>query len=456
MLKWIIILTLLLAIATAATAGVLLATSSGARDFVKSRWFPDVKTEVRLAPVEKGDLTRTVNAPGSVEPKTKVQISAQVAARIVALPFREGDAVKAGDVLVRLDARDLAAVVESAQAQLRGEQARLSGAQAALDQAVADHRRIEALFASRDVSQQQLDDATAARSRAQANLEATRHAIEVARAQITRAQKDLDNTVITAPFDGRIVKLNAEVGELVLVGTLNNAASVIMEVADLSTMLMKARVDEANIAPVQAGQRATVFINAFPKREFPGVVERVGLKRLVDRDGTGYFEVEVLLDRPDNLTLASGLTANADIAVETLRDVLKVPSQAIIDRRVDELPSSVRESPLVDRSRAFARVVYVIKDGLAHVLPVTVGSSDLTHTVITAGLEADRKIIVGPFKALQTLKKGDQVIDEVEAAAARAAASANSAKGAKSGKGSKSKTGEDAGDEEDDSPVETE
>lgn len=420
MWKWVLALFVVSAFVCAGGL-VLVATNQGVRDRLKGMLPQPKPTEVRLDAVATGNVVRRVNAPGSIEPRTKVQISAQIIARITALPFREGDVVKAGDVVVRLDSREYAARLEQSQANLKAQEANLLGAQAALKQAKADFERAQMLHESKDIARSDLDVAESAFLRAQAQASATAQGIEVARAQVTQAQKDLDNCTITAPIDGRIVKLDAEVGELVVIGTLNNPSSVIMEIADLGTMLMKARVDEANVAGVQAGQACTIFINAYANREFTGTVERVGLKRQIDRDGTGYFEVEALVDRPDDVTLASGLTASVDIAVETIRAVLKIPSQAIVDRRLDELPKAHAQHALVDKDKAFARVVYVIDTGKAVSVPVRTGSSDLTHTVLIAGLSEGRKVITGPFKVLTTLKDGDAVIDEDEARAQREA-----------------------------------
>ena len=257
-----------------------------------------------------------------------------------------------------------------------------------------------------------MESAESEARRAKSSVESSRQSIEIAKANIARAQKDLENTEIRAPFDGIITKLNAEVGELVVVGTLNNAASVIMEIADLEVMLLKARVDESNIAPIKAGQRASVYINAFRDRTFEGVVDRVGLKRQVDRDGTGYYEVEVLVKKPEGQLLYSGLTANTDIEVETHYDVLKVPSQAVLDRRIDDLPVDLREHALIDKSKAFARVVYVLVDGKAKARPVSVGASDLTHTIILGGIEEGAKIVAGPFKVLVDMREDRKIAEE--------------------------------------------
>lgn len=381
--------------------------------------------DVRIEKVTKGELSRTISAPGQIEPKTSVKISAQVSARIVALPFRENEQVKKGDVIVRLDSRDLAALLDSARAALRGEEARLEGAQASLMRAQQDRDRVKKLATSGDVAPSALEQAEAGYLQAQSSLRAAEHSIEQARAQIVRAEKDLENTVITSPIDGTITVLDAEVGELVVVGTLNNAGSVIMEIADLSSMVLKARVDESNIIPVKENQVAKVYVNAYGEREFKGYVERVELQRKVDRDNTGYFEVWIPLELAKGETLRSGLTANTDIMVETVRDVLVVPSQAVVDRKLDDLPKAVTDGNAnINRSNTYVRVIYRVEevqgkttsDGkpIKKVIatPVQIGSSDLTRTAVLAGIKEGDSIIVGPFKALQNMRHEQEVVEE--------------------------------------------
>lgn len=390
--------------------------SSGTFEELRNQLMPGAKPViVRIEKVGKGDLIRTVSAPGLTEPKTKVAISAQVSARIIAIPFQEGQDVKEGDVLVRLDARDLAANLDSAKAQLKSEQARLEGAEASLTSAEAELVRRRNLYETKDISKAELDIAEEQYLRAESSKNMAMFSIEIAKANIQRAEKDLDNAVIKAPFAGTIVKRNAEVGELVVVGTLNNPGSVIMEMADLATMLIKAKVDEANVAPVLPGQNAKVFFNAYDEEKFDATVERVRLQRQMDKDGTSYFETELLVHVPPGRRLMWGLTANCDIEVERIRDTVKVPSQAILDRAVDELPTEIREgSPQVDKSKKFARVVYAIKNGKASTIPVSIGPSDLTHTVILAGLESETEIVTGPFKQLVGLKEGQTIADEAK------------------------------------------
>ncbi|MBL8999746.1 MAG: efflux RND transporter periplasmic adaptor subunit [Phycisphaerae bacterium] len=400
----------------ALSAGGYYLYSSGELKKIQERFQPGAAAvKVRFTPAVRGDLVRTVSAPGQIEPKTRVQISAQVSAKILALPFRdEGMQVKKGDVLVRLEQQDLAALLDSAKAQLKSEEARLEGARAGFATAQIEFNRRKELYATKDISKAELDQAEETFQRTQSQLRVAEHSIEIARANIKRAEKDLGNTTITAPFDGTLTKRNAEEGETVVVGTLNNPGSVIMEVADLNVMVMKTRIDEANIAPIRIGQKASVYINAYPDTVFTGTVTLIGLKRIVDRDGTAYFETEILIDKPPELVLRSGLTANADIQVETFRDVVKVPSQAVLDRAIDDLPKDVIVgNTLIDRTKKYARVVFTTDaEGKTKPIPVKTGASDLTDTIIMAGLEADTPVISGPFKILETLKAGQKVEED--------------------------------------------
>ncbi len=383
---------------------------------------------VLIEPAALGDVVRTVSAPGSIEPRTNVQISSQVSARVLALPFREGDRVRPGDIVVRLDPQNLVAALDSARAGMRGQEARLGGAEARLITARLEFERIRSLFETGDVTRAELEAAEANYLQAQSDKQSLEFSIEQARAQITQAEKDLENTTIISPIDGVIVSLNAEVGETVIVGTTNNPGSVIMEIADLSSMLLRAAVDEANIAPVRVGQEATVYVNAYPDRTYRGTVRQIGLKRQVGADGTGTFEVEIALELEDGETLFSGLTASTDIAVERFFDAVRVPTQAVLDRRVDDLPADVRAgNTLVDFNKTFARVVYRVVDGRTVVTPVRAGASDLTSTQIVEGLSVGDEVVTGPFRVLVNLRHDQAVRDEKKVKAeeeARAAAAA--------------------------------
>lgn len=381
---------------------------------------------VRLETVGRSDVTRSVSAPGLVEPRRKVEISAQVSARIVALPFEEGDVVRAGEVVVRLDSEDLTARLEAAKARLKAQEARFRGSEADLAVALSDFGRKRELHDTGDISDVAYEQSENRYNQAVATVEMATADVEIARAQIIEAERNLANAVISSPINGVITTLNAEVGELVVVGTLNNAGSIILEIADLSDMLLMARVDESNIAEVRAAQEATVYVNAYRDEPFFGLVERVGLERRRWTDGTYYYEAEIKLrDNPDR-PLLSGLSATAEITVQELRDVLVVPSQAVLDRRIDELPKPTVDGAegIVDTRKTFASVVYIIEEGKARSVPVSVGPSDLAETVILAGLDEGDMVITGPFKTIVEIADGNAVRDEVEVEAEAAEAEA--------------------------------
>jgi HlyD family secretion protein len=429
MWKWFLVIFVVLALLCAGS-GYFVWQNKEWRKQIESYLPGDKPSEVRIEKVGKGELSKTVSAPGQIEPRTVVKISAQVSARITALPFRENDAVKKGDVIVRLDARDLQAQLDVSKAALKGEEARLEGAQALVQRMELERDRVQRLVGSGDFSKSQLEAAENDYAQAASALRATEHSIERARAEVVRVEKDLENTVISSPLDGTITTLDAEEGELVVVGTLNSPGSVIMEIANLSDMILKARVDESNIVPVKNNQPAKVYINAYGEREFKGTVERVELQRKLDKDATGYFEVWIPIQLEKGETLRSGLTANTDIQVEMLRDVLVVPSQAVVDRKVDDLPKSItQDNPNIQKNNTFAHVVYRLEDVPGKTTsdgkpvrktvatPVQIGTSDLTRTVVLAGLKEGEQIVTGPFKVLMNLRQDQEVVEEGDAKA---------------------------------------
>jgi len=407
---------------------------------------------VRIENPQRGDLVESVNAPGEVEPRTRVAISARVMARVVELPFEEGDRVTAGDptaeppippsVLVRLDATDLeaalrsvearrsaqAAQIEVEKARIVGEKARIKGVVASLLGARRDLERCAGLVKSNDMSQSDLERAQTRCDEVEAQyafateglkvfqktLDVLRYNLEAADAEIARARDAVAYTTITSPIDGVVTRVNAKVGELIVIGTMNNPGTMIMAVADLSRMLLVVQLDEADVAEVKVGQRAIVHIHAHPDEPFEGVVESIALTHDYSPGGTKYFKTKIRLET-DSRRIYSGLTADVDIETKTHSDVLKLPSQAVLGRPTDELPLSIREkSPAVDLKKAFATVVYRFIDGKAVVTPVTVGASDETHTVILSGVDPEERVIVGPYKVLEGLKHEQALRDERE------------------------------------------
>jgi HlyD family secretion protein len=389
-------------------------------------------TEVRMGEAVTRTLIQTISAPGEIEPHTKVDISAEVSARIHQLPFREGEEVRKGDLVVKLDDRDLKAAMLSAQARRDSEKFRLQSDQARLIGLLSNHEfarrdleRKQKLYETGDISRSDLDAAEERERDFHANVEATKHSISVvestlaaAEADIARAEKGLSHTIILAPIDGIITALNAEIGEVVMLGTMNNPGTVILTIADLDRMLLNAQVAETDVARVAQNQRSTIFINAYPDEEFSGTVRRIALQRSGAADGTGFFKTEVEIDLQGR-RIYSGLVANVDIEIESHEGIV-VPSQAVVERSVDEMPEAIRANPIVDTTKKTIFAVYRVVDGEAICTPVKTGASDLTHTVVTGGLDEGETVVVGPYKVLESIKHEEKVRDIKKAQAEKA------------------------------------
>ena len=410
-------------------------------------------TVVRIEKAQRGELIEFVSAPGEIEPKTHVEISAKVSARITELPYEEGDIVTKGNrnanppvpasVLVRLDDKDLQsrllsaeasyaaqkAQIEVEKARISSQQASLVGLDASLKQAQRDMERQKGLLESQDISQATFDQSQLrfddlksqynstkhTLNAAELNLLVMEHNLEAAGAGVTQAKEALSYTTITSPIDGVITRINAEVGEVVIFGTMNNPGTVIMEVADLATMLLVAQVDEADVGKLAVGQKAKVYVQTFPDEEFKGVVDLIALQhRISPSTATKYFRTEILLEG-NVKKLFSGLTAHVDIETIKHENVLNIPSQAVLGRPVDDLPLKIRENnPEVDKEKTFTPVVYRYIDGKAVVTPVKIGPSNLTNTIILSGINENDKIVVGPYKELEDLQHDKLIKDERE------------------------------------------
>lgn len=379
------------------------------------------RTEVRTEEALTRTLIETVSAPGEIEPLIKVDISAEVSARIEELPVREGAHVERDDVIVRLDDRNLQAAKESAKARrdgekfrLQSEQARLAGLKTSLAFARKTFKRQQALFESGDVSLSTLDNAQERVDELKTSVESSTHAISVIESTLAAAEADIDRsddalakTVIRAPIEGIVTQLNAEVGEVVLLGTMNNPGTVIMTVADLSRMILNTQVAESDVAKIAEGQRAKIYINAYPDDVFNGIVRKIALQRATALDGTGFFETEIEIDLAGR-RIYSGLVANVDIEI-AVHEGTVVPSQAVVERLVEDLPAAIRNNPLVDRAKKTTNVVYRLVDGKALCTPVIPGPSDLTHRIIKEGLNLGDDVVVGPYKVLETIEHDDLI-----------------------------------------------
>jgi HlyD family secretion protein len=436
---------------------VLIIAVVGAAGFymVKKRLAAGQKpTIVRIEEAQPTELVEFVSAPAELEPKSHVEISAKVSGRVEVLPFKVGERVTRGDpnanpaippsVLVQLDSKDLesqllgaqarraaqAAGIESEKARIAGQKANLLGTSATFEQAKTQMERQKKLLATKDISQYEFDQAQLKLDELQAqynaaklgldsaelNLKVLEHNLAAADAQIEQAKETLGYTTIVSPLNGVITRINAKVGEMVVTGMMNNPGTKILEVGDLSQMLAVAQVDEADVGKLEVGQKAKVFIDAYPNHEFKGTVYTIALSTDLSRQGTKYYKTEILLESDQRLH--SGLTANVDIETHKYSNVLAVPSQGVMTREIDSLPLEIRDnSPYVDKSKTFATVVFRYVNGKAVITPVKIGPSNLTHTILEAGVEKGEKVIMGPYKELEKLKHDQVIKDEREAKA---------------------------------------
>jgi HlyD family secretion protein len=259
------------------------------------------------------------------------------------------------------------------------------------------------------------------------SLTVERHQLDAAAAEILRAKDNLSYTTIVSPIDGIVTRMNAKVGEMVVTGTMNNMGTVILEVSDLSEMQVDAQIDEINIANVKAGQQAKVRISAFPDQLFDGEVKLVGLDIADQRFGGGgngggggnsqqgrWYRAKVVVNT-EGKRVPAGLSADVDIETQRHKDIIKVPTQAVMGRPVDELPADVKTRPEVDKNKQLATVVFLMVDGKAKITPVTIGASDMTHTQITSGIKDGDRLIIGPYKALPGLKNDAKVKEDTSA-----------------------------------------
>ena len=295
-------------------------------------------TEIRTETVERRDLVSIVTASGYVQPKRKVDISADISGRVIQLAVEEGQWVERGDLLLRIDPTAYQAATRRAEAAVAQARAQESQARANLLQAQNAARRSEQLAAAEVdlISSQDLEQARTQAAVTEAQLEAGRFGVAQAQAALSESREALRKTTITAPMSGRVTRLNIDEGETAVVGTMNNPGSLLLTVSDLSEMEARVKVDETDVPNISIGDSAAVRIDAFPDQTFAGRVTRIANSSLQNPDaapaGAGGqapqsvdFEVVITLDDPP-ATLRPDLSATADIVTAQRSNVLAVPS----------------------------------------------------------------------------------------------------------------------------------
>ena len=396
--------------------------------------------------VEARDLESIVSASGKVQPKRSVNISAETMGKVVNLAVNEGEPVKRGQLLLEIDPRNLETTVQNRQASLASARSQLDQTKAAIENAKVAlresedaFRRAEDLFKNGLLSREQYERARNDLQRQKTNvLSAEQNAntqaqrIKQEEANLESAQYDLNKVRVVSPIDGLVTRRNIEEGETAVVGTMNNAGTVLLTIADLSVIETEIEVDETDIPYIQIGQPAKITIDAIPDQEFPGRVTEVGnspIQVTAGQQRATNFKVVVTIDG-EVPNVRPGFTCTAVITTATRKQVVSVPIQAMTVREVvvdekgqivpPEPPPAGKTSTAASRlappaelkagqTRKDIEGVFLAKDGRAQFVAVKTGIAGEKYFEVLDGLKPGDEVITGPFASVRSLREGDEV-----------------------------------------------
>ncbi|MEQ1856781.1 MAG: efflux RND transporter periplasmic adaptor subunit [Longimicrobiales bacterium] len=373
--------------------------------------------EVRTEVIERRDVVEIVTASGNIRARRTVDISSDVSARVAELLVDEGDDVRRGQTLLRLEPDQYQSSVSRTQASLAQAEAQRTQQEANLTRTRRDLDRLLALRA-RDsllVSRQQIDDATTSLEVGQATLSSAEHGVSQARAAVEESLEQLSKTVFTAPIDGKVTRLNVEEGETVIIGTMNNPGSLVLTIADLSVIEIVVQVDETDVSMISLGDSAVIRIDAFRDREFVGRVTEIGNSAITPPGGQGQtagqqaaidFEVVLTLD-PTDAPLRPDLSATADIVVESRPQVVSVP---IIAMTVREDSTWVSEDVADADEPREIEGVFLARGGRATFTPVTIGIAGQEYFEVISGLNEGDTVVAGPYQRIRQLVENDAIV----------------------------------------------
>lgn len=380
-------------------------------------------TLVRTAKVGRQNLVSLVTANGTLQARTKVELSANVMGQVTQLNVEEGQAVKKDELLLVIDQARYAAAVESAQKSLEALQAEFVRASEAAAQARRDEANARKQLGEGIIAEADYERAKSLAEQAEASARRAARQVEQARAELASARDALAKTEIRSPIDGVVTRRNIEQGEVVVTGTMNNPGTVLMTISDMSTIEAVLEVDQTDIPALRLGQPASVLIDAYPDQTFPAVVSEIGSSPIrtsslgAAATGTDYEVKVVLQSHPERVR--PGLTVTADITTATRKGALTVPIGALVLRAPEEPKEAPSAEPdaaaRADRPQsAAARLkdiegVYLVKEGKVEFRPTKTGIKGETDVEVIEGLAEGDEVVVGPFRALRDLKPGDAV-----------------------------------------------
>ena len=400
----------------------------------KAGWFGkqgDFK-EVDIEKVSLSTIVEKVSATGKIQPEVEVKISSEVSGEIIELPFKEGQQVKKGDLLVRVNPDLIQSAVSRTQAGYQNVKAGLEQAEASLREAKLSYDRNKQLFEKGIISKADWDKAVSSYEIAQASKQSAYYNVQSAGASVNEAMDNLNRTTIYAPMSGTISKLDVELGERV-VGTQQMAGTEILRVANLNNMEVEIDVNENDIVKVRIGDSTIVEVDAYLKKEFRGVVTEIANSagETLTADQVTNFKVKVRIveesyadlmkDKPENYSpFRPGMTATVDILTNKRKNAVAVPISAIVIKTDTTSAKPAYKKPVdaskpkIDDEQKF-ECVFVVNNGQAKLRVVKTGIQDDSKIEIVSGLKEGDQIITGPYNMVsKTLKSGDKVSQKVE------------------------------------------
>ena len=402
---------------------------------------------VNTEAIQKRNLEALVSASGKIQPKRFVNISADTMGRVTGLAVNEGDRVKTGQFLLQIDPRNLRSAVQRTQASLEAARsqvdqlnATIESSRAAVKQAQDNFTRQQQLWKGGLTTKETLDRAENELKMRQAELRSQEQQVLTQKLRIQQEQATLETdrynlskVRIESPITGVVTRRNIEEGEMVVVGTMNNAGTVLLTIADMSVIEAEVDVDETDIPQVKLGQMAKITIDAIPDRTFTGKVTEIGNSPIQTTTGqqasssqATNFKVVVTVDSeiPD---VRPGFTCTAEITTATRTSVLALPIQATtvremvvddkgeivrtpVDPKRPQRAGGVQASELQPgQSRKELEGVFVVRDGKAVFSPVKTGIAGEKYFEAVSGVKEGDNVIIGPFSSVRELGDGAAV-----------------------------------------------
>ena len=383
-------------------------------------------TEVRIEAVDSRDLVASVTASGQVQPRTKVDVAADISGRIVRLAVKEGQMVNRGDFLLQIDPEQYEAAVQRAEAGLSSAKAQAAQARANFLQAKRGYDRNMEM---RKTNATLVSDAEIEQSKTQmevneALLEASTHNVEQSNASVRDAKQSLAKTRIHAPMSGRITRLVVEQGETAVPGTFNKDAATLLTISDMSVLETIVKVDETDVARISLGDSSVVQIDAFPDTTFIGKVVEIshssvrGAATGATTEQAVDYEVRIQLLNPPRETRPD-FSATAKVVTDIRSKALSIPIIALTVRENEQLTgadSAVRvgTTPTKEVGKRDVEGVFVVgTDNKVTFRPVKVGIAGDRYFEVLSGLKAGERIVGGTYQAIRELKDGALVKETV-------------------------------------------